>query len=54
MLELLEALLERGKQAGAIRPEATASDLMMLIKGLCMHRPASSRSLPRRSSGIST
>jgi AcrR family transcriptional regulator len=37
MMDLLEALLERGKRVGAIRPEATASDLMMLIKGLCMH-----------------
>jgi AcrR family transcriptional regulator len=37
MMELLEALLARGKSVGAIRPEATASDLMMLIKGLCMH-----------------
>ncbi len=36
MMELLEALLDRGKRIGAIRPEATASDLMMLIKGLCM------------------
>lgn len=40
MLALLEALLERGKRAGAIRPEATAADLMMLIKGLCMHPAA--------------
>ncbi|HEX3509526.1 MAG TPA: TetR family transcriptional regulator [Solirubrobacteraceae bacterium] len=40
MMELLEALLERGKRAGAIRPEATAGDLMMLIKGLCMYPAA--------------
>lgn len=45
MLELLEALLDRGKAVGAIRPEATASDLMMLIKGLCMH-PATDQPLP--------
>ncbi len=44
MMELLDALLARGKRAGAIRPEATASDLMMLIKGLCM-RPASEEPL---------
>ncbi len=40
MMDLLESLLARGKGVGAIRPEATAADLMMLIKGLCMH-PAS-------------
>ena len=40
MMELLEALLARGRAAGAIRPEATAADLMMLIKGLCMHPAA--------------
>ena len=44
MMALLDALLERGKQAGAIRPEATSADLMMLIKGLCMH-PASEQPL---------
>jgi AcrR family transcriptional regulator len=44
MMTLLEALLERGKRVGAIRPEATASDLMMLIKGLCMY-PASDQPL---------
>jgi AcrR family transcriptional regulator len=40
MMQLLEALLTRGREAGAIRPEATAADLMMLIKGLCMHPAA--------------
>ncbi len=43
LLELLGALLARGKRVGAIRPEATATDLMMLVKGLCMYtlaRPA--------------
>ncbi len=44
MMELLEALLERGRRAGAIRPEATAVDLMMLIKGLCMY-PATDQPL---------
>ncbi|MDE3132503.1 MAG: TetR/AcrR family transcriptional regulator [Acidobacteriota bacterium] len=39
IMELLGALLARGKRAGAIRPEATATDLMMLIKGLCMYTP---------------
>jgi len=37
LLELLGALLARGKRIGAIRPEATATDLMMLVKGLCMY-----------------
>lgn len=45
MMDLLEALLDRGKRVGAIRPEATATDLMMLIKGLCMH-PATAQPLP--------
>lgn len=40
LLELLGALLARGKRVGAIRPEATSTDLMMLIKGLCMYAPA--------------
>ena len=44
MMALLEALLERGKGVGAIRPEATATDLMMLIKGLCMY-PATDQPL---------
>src|ERR1700722_5646789 len=39
MMELMGALLARGKRIGAIRPEATATDLMMLIKGLCMYTP---------------
>ena len=39
LMELLSALLARGKRAGAIRPEATATDLLMLIKGLCMYTP---------------
>lgn len=39
MMEVIGALLARGKRAGAIRPEATATDLMMLIKGLCMYTP---------------
>lgn len=45
MVELLEALLDRGRHAGSIRLEATAADLMTLIKGLCMH-PASEQPLP--------
>ncbi len=44
MMELLDALLARGRRVGAIRPEATAADLMMLIKGLCLH-PASEQPL---------
>jgi AcrR family transcriptional regulator len=39
LMELLGALLARGKRAGSVRPEATATDLMMLIKGLCMYTP---------------
>lgn len=39
LLEVFGALLARGKRAGAIRPEATATDLLMLIKGLCMLGP---------------
>jgi AcrR family transcriptional regulator len=39
LLELMGALLARGKRVGAIRPEATATDMMMLIKGLCMYTP---------------
>ncbi len=40
MMDLLTEMLERGKQAGSIRPEATANDLMMLVKGLCMNPAA--------------
>lgn len=39
LLELFGATLARGKRAGAIRPEATATDLLALIKGLCMLNP---------------
>jgi len=39
LIDLLGALLARGKRAGAIRPEATANDLFMLFKGLCMYVP---------------
>ena len=38
-MELFGALLARGKRAGAIRPEATATDMLMLVKGLCMFAP---------------
>ena len=37
LLEQLTAVLARGKRVGAIRPEATATDLLMLIKGLCVY-----------------
>lgn len=40
LIELMGALLARGKRAGAVRPEATAADLMLLIKGLCILTPA--------------
>ncbi|MGH2863416.1 MAG: TetR/AcrR family transcriptional regulator [Solirubrobacteraceae bacterium] len=46
LLELFNATLARGKRAGAIRPEATATDLMMLIKGLCMLDPIDGGPLP--------
>jgi AcrR family transcriptional regulator len=39
LMELLGALMARGKRSAAIRPEATPTDLMMLIKGLCMFTP---------------
>jgi AcrR family transcriptional regulator len=46
LMELFNATLARGKRAGAIRPEATATDLMMLIKGLCMLDPMNHAPLP--------
>ena len=46
LLELFNATLARGKRAGAIRPEATATDLLMLIKGLCMIDPMNQGPLP--------
>lgn len=46
LLELFGATLARGKRAGAIRPEATATDLLMLIKGLCMLDPVNQGPLP--------
>jgi AcrR family transcriptional regulator len=46
LMELFNATLARGKRAGAIRPEATATDLMMLIKGLCMIDPMNQGPLP--------
>lgn len=47
LLELFGATLARGKRAGAIRPEATATDLMLLVKGLCMLGPANRDPLPQ-------
>jgi AcrR family transcriptional regulator len=46
LLELFGATLARGKRAGAIRPEATATDVMMLVKGLCMLGPVNRDPLP--------
>ncbi len=46
LIELLGALLARGKRVGAIRPEATATDLMMLVKGLCMYTATDHQPLP--------
>jgi AcrR family transcriptional regulator len=45
LLELLGALLARGKRVGAIRPEATPTDLLMLVKGLCVYTSAGQRPL---------
>ncbi len=39
LLELIGALMVRGKRVGSIRAEATATDVMMLMKGLCMFEP---------------
>jgi AcrR family transcriptional regulator len=36
LVELIDGLLERGKRAGAVRPEVGALDVMVLIKGICM------------------
>jgi hypothetical protein len=46
MVALLEELLERGKRAGSVRPEATAADLLMLLKGLCIIKPTAEQLLP--------
>ena len=35
VVEVLEELLERGRQAGVIRPEVGAMDVLMLVKGVC-------------------
>jgi AcrR family transcriptional regulator len=37
MLTLMDAVLDRGKRAGAIRPEVTPMDVMSLLKGMCMN-----------------
>jgi AcrR family transcriptional regulator len=36
-LEVLGALLERGKRASSVRSEVTEMDVMTLIKGMCMN-----------------
>ncbi|MDA8068829.1 MAG: helix-turn-helix domain containing protein [Actinomycetota bacterium] len=40
LLELLGALLARGKRAGSVRPEAGAADVLFLVKSLCTVTPA--------------
>jgi len=35
LLETLDALLRRAQRAGAVRPDVSAVDLMMLVKGVC-------------------
>lgn len=35
LLELLDSLLEAGRQAGTVRPEIGAVDVMLLTKGVC-------------------
>lgn len=37
MLQLMNEVLDRGKSAGAIRPEVTAMDVLTLLKGMCMN-----------------
>jgi AcrR family transcriptional regulator len=37
LLEVLHDLLERGKQAGSVRPEVGEMDVLTLIKGVCMN-----------------
>jgi AcrR family transcriptional regulator len=36
LVELIERMLERGKRAGAVRPEIGAMDVIVLMKGICM------------------
>jgi AcrR family transcriptional regulator len=37
LIDVLDALLARGQEAGSVRPEVTAMDVMSLLKGLCMN-----------------
>jgi hypothetical protein len=36
LLEVLNQLLERGKRAGSVRREVGATDVLTLVKGVCM------------------
>jgi AcrR family transcriptional regulator len=37
LLEVVDQLLERGKHAGSVRAEVGATDVLALIKGVCMN-----------------
>jgi AcrR family transcriptional regulator len=40
VLTVLDALLDVGKQAGTVRPDVGALDVMMMVKGVCAAGPA--------------
>jgi AcrR family transcriptional regulator len=37
LLTVMEEVLDRGKRAGTVRPEVTAMDVLVLLKGMCMN-----------------
>jgi len=37
LLGAVDAVLERGKRAGSVRPEVTSDDVLVLLKGMCMN-----------------
>jgi AcrR family transcriptional regulator len=40
LVQILDGLLDRGKRAGAVRPEVVALDVLLLVKGVCMQPEA--------------
>ncbi len=52
MLTLMDAVLDRGKRAGAIRPEVTPMDVMSLLKGMCMNPRMLDGSNPRHDAAL--
>ncbi len=36
LIEVIDQILDRAKLAGAVRPEVTVMDLLVLLKGLCL------------------